>query len=209
MAQNLFALLNNWDLDRNTKTDLLNLSWSSCLVTTKVTRSDIRKQVLLGAIKGQWSLHSFARHYGWFAQRIAKLRNLQLPSDIETRVCRQVTDLFNIKEKPVIRLQVMCDGYMVPIHVDKNRNTSLVIPVDHTSRCYTEFFTSHSTFDQLVDPSICEKVAGVSIVKPTLIDTTVPHGVSSPTKIFEYEPRISLTAKWQTCRFAELEQWLP
>lgn len=177
-------------------------------MTTQVARSDIRKQVFLGAIKGQWSLHNFARYYGWFAQRIATLRNLELPPDIETQVCRQVTDLFNIKEKPVIRLQVLCDGYIVPIHVDKTRNTSLVIPVNHTSRCYTEFFTSHSTFDQLVDPSTCEKVAEVSIVLPTLIDTTVPHSVSSPNKIFEIEPRISLTAKWQTCRFAELAQWL-
>lgn len=204
MQGRVFISIKNWDLNRDTKLNLLDLSWNTLPITTQLTKNHVRKQIVLGVLKGRWNIQHFIRRYGLLGQRIAELRNLQLPRDLESQILLQIGELFDAKEKPIVRLQAMFDGFILPIHVDKTRSASLVIPVRHDVQSSTDFFSSNDFYDQLVDPGSCEKICGIEITGPTLIDTTIPHSVSSSIKIPRSRPRISLTAKWQTCRFADL-----
>ena len=184
---------------------LKDLDWASQPVTTELNRVQVLKDFVNYAGSRHWKIKNFVRRYGWLGQEISVLKNIRLPADLEQAVAEQVQTFFKTTTAPIVRLQVIFNGTVVPLHKDLTRETSFVIPVLNHSGSYTRFYDSATPqLDGLVDPGQCYQVDHVEIVTPTLINTKKIHSVEFANIYTQLHPRISVTAKWPELTFEEL-----
>lgn len=147
----------------------------------------------------------YLAYYGWMLRRIATVKNLRIDAGLEQQVVDMVQKHFNCSESPVVRLQVMFGGEMLPLHTDITRHASLVVPISNHHGTRTDFYRAMRPVDPaLPNPKQCVCLESVEITKPTLIDTDCIHSVVSEKPITKHDPRISLTAKWTNTKFQEL-----
>lgn len=194
----------DWNLDSQLRSKILDLNWSVLPSTTASNRYLMAKLILQGHFKKQYSLWAFVKYYGIALQKICHLANIKLPTELEQQIKDYISELFPVKEIPVIRLQIMFGGTYLPIHIDSTRNASLVIPIAHCENTKTQFFSYTGEKMQLIDPSRCVLLTQTEITMPTMIDTTLPHSVYCENPVTSSHPRLSLTAKWPQTKYSEL-----
>jgi hypothetical protein len=180
---------------------LENLDWKKLTVTTEANRVQVLKRMLRSG--SNWS--DYLTFYGWLLGKIGVVKNLRLDADLEQAITKVIQDHFGCAEAPVLRLQVMFGGEMLPLHTDMTRHASLIFPVANHNSARTNFYRSMTDFDPaLPNPVYCSCVETTVITVPTLIDTDCIHSVVYIEPITEQRPRISLTAKWANTKFRDL-----
>ena len=78
--------------------------------------------------------------YGPENKLIGTIFTLQLPVEIEQEIRSQWTFLTEFDDQPIIRLQIVCGGSLIPVHVDITKTTSLIFPVANHQNCFTQFY---------------------------------------------------------------------
>jgi hypothetical protein len=78
--------------------------------------------------------------YGSENKLIGTMFNFELPVEIEQEIRSQWTFLTEFDDQPIIRLQIVCGGSLIPVHVDKTKTTSLIFPVANHQNCFTQFY---------------------------------------------------------------------
>lgn len=177
------------------------MAWHQLPVTTEANRFQVFRRMI--RTRDNWL--DYLAYYGWMLGRIATVKNLRLDTELEQQVVDTVQKHFHCRESPVVRLQVMFGGEMLPLHTDITRHASLVIPISNHLGARTNFYKALRSVDSaLPNPTQCECVESTVISQPTLIDTDCIHSVVSDAPITKQHPRISLTAKWANTKFRDL-----
>ena len=78
--------------------------------------------------------------YGPENKLIGTIFTLQLPVEIEQEIRSQWAFLTEFDDQPIIRLQIVCGGSQIPVHVDLTKTTSLIFPVANHQNCFTQFY---------------------------------------------------------------------
>lgn len=180
---------------------LENINWQELTVTTEANRTQVLKRMLQSV--EAWP--DYLAFYGWLLGKIGVVKNLRIDRDLEQAITEVIQNYFGCKEAPVLRLQVMFGGEMLPLHTDITRHASLIFPIANHRSARTNFYQSMTDFDPaLPNPVYCSCVETTVITVPTLIDTDCIHSVVYIEPITKQQPRISLTAKWANTKFRDL-----
>jgi hypothetical protein len=134
-----------------------NLNWHDLEYNTiRGVREDLRSQ--------------YQSFYGSENKLIGTIFSLELPVEIEQEIRSQWTFLTEFDDQPTIRLQIVCGGSLIPIHVDTTKTTSLVFPVANHQNCFTQFYEFSEDikiwqehYNNIKDPSWppCDTPAGI------------------------------------------------
>lgn len=189
------------NLDADLQRGIELLAWQQLTVTTEVNRLGVfRRMIRTG---DNW--FDYLAYYGWMLGRIATVKNLRIDHELEQQCVDIVKRHFGCSEAPVVRLQVMFGGQMLPLHIDTPKHASLVIPINNHEGASTNFYRARRPVNSaLPNPRQCECVESIVIARPTLIDTDCIHSVVYDEPITKQYPRISLTAKWTATGFRDL-----
>lgn len=203
-----YFVIDRWDLSADLKQKISTQPWQELKSTSGVDAWSALKIVVKGAIKKDWSLSDFFRTYGFALNQVVDLRNLQLLAEHENEVLTEIQKTWPQIPRPIIRLQVLHSGIWLPIHIDATRTASFVIPISSHEHSITQFYRSSGLMQQLVDPSRSTLFDQIEILRPTLIDTKVPHAVKCQKPLVKINPRMSLTIKWEQYMYKDLVQQL-
>ena len=191
----------HYQVCRDLEISLPQFDWRTLPVTSQANR----RQVLQRIVQSKDNWVDYFAFYGWLLRRVGVVKNLQLPADLEQTIAQRVQSYFESYEVPIIRLQVIYGGSLVPLHTDITRHASLVIPVSNHGSARTNFYEAMRRVDPaLPNPMQCMCIESTVISVPTLIDTDCIHAVVYSEPITEHNPRISITAKWPNTRFKDL-----
>lgn len=194
-------IISDLHLSANLQQQLKSLVWRQLPVTTDIDRLVVLRRMI--RTRDNWL--DYLVHYGWKLQRIATLKNLRIDRELEEQVVDIVQKHFGCSESPVVRLQVMFGGQMLPLHIDTPKHASLIIPIDNHSSASTHFYQALRPVDPaLPNPLQCDCVESIVISQPTLIDTDCIHNVMHNAVVTKQHPRISVTAKWTSTKFSDL-----
>lgn len=196
MDEKPYVICQEWDLTAELISAVRSLDTNDLLVTTSSSRMRTCTEIIKGCMQKKWNLKSFCQTYGIVGEKLSCVQNFRLPDHLESGIMDQLTDRFRFSGDPVIRLQKIFGGGIMPIHVDLTRTASLVIPLQNHADTCTQFFRYQGPVQQLIDPSLCQIFDSVEISRPTLIDTKIPHNVVSPKKQTAENTRLSITLKW-------------
>jgi hypothetical protein len=196
----------DFELDVVSLHELNTINWKKLPVTTELNRWQVFQDFINHYKLRGWKLKNFINRYGIIGQQVCILKNIRLPAELDQRIKKQVNNFFNAAQDPVVRLQVIFNGTIVPLHKDTTRESSFIIPIMNHAGSFTKFYNYNNTQigDGLVDPGACTCVDQVEIVCPTLINTKKIHSVEFANQYTINNPRISITAKWESCNFQEL-----
>ena len=187
-------------LDSELQQLLENLDWQKLTVTTEANRKQVFRRMIRA---GNWA--DYLAVYGWLLGKIGVVKNLRLDNALEQAITKVIQNYFECDEAPVLRLQVMFGGEMLPLHTDITRHASLIFPIANHLSARTNFYESMTDFDPaLPNPMQCMCVESTVITVPTLINTDCIHSVVYIEPITKQRPRISLTAKWANTKFRDL-----
>ena len=108
--------------------------------------------------------------YGPENKLIGTMFNFKLPVEIEQEIRSQWTFLTEFDDQPIIRLQIVCGGSLIPVHVDVTKTTSLIFPLANHQNCFTQFYEFSEDiklwqehYNNIKDPSwpLCETPADI------------------------------------------------
>ena len=148
--------------------------------------------------------------YGWLFSKTGTLSTYKLPLDIEHRISEFLKNSVDSSadQNLFLRLQVIYNGSLVPLHVDRTRSASIIYPIDHSQPAVTKFYKAIGQARRgLCDPTQCEQVDSVLIKHiPVLLNVDEIHSVEyTAGSITKDCPRISLAIKWENRSAAEIE----
>jgi len=152
-----------------------------------------------------------------FFQEAGTILSYELPSNIENNLMEQMSEFLDLDKvgKPIIRLQVVYGGSIIPLHIDQTRGASIVYPIVHSDIAHTNFYSSTYTYNTvgdrgLVDPEDCTLTDTINITTtPVLLNTDKIHAVSyNKGQITKDNPRISITFKWKESVYNQIEAQL-
>ena len=179
---------------------LEQLDWTALTVTSEANQKQVFRRMIQA---GNWV--DYLAVYGWLLGRIGVVKNLRIDHDLEQAIIKVIQNYFECDEEPVLRLQVMFGGEMLPLHTDITRHASLIFPIANHFSARTNFYESMTEFDPaLPNPMQCMCVESTVITVPTLINTDCIHSVVYIEPVTKQRPRISLTAKWANTKFQDL-----
>jgi hypothetical protein len=144
--------------------------------------------------------------YGWKIFNIGAILSLKVPPDLENLIRGEINCYYGnfLAKEAIIRLQVVFGGSMVPPHIDENRNTSIVYPIEHPYVSLTNFYKYDGPVKRgVLSPVFCQLVDSVQIdTIPVLLNVENPHSVTYKKGTYtKKEPRISLTIKFKNLNF--------
>lgn len=150
------------------------------------------------------------KSYGWMFSKTGTLSTYKLPLDIEHRVVNYLKNSVDSSadQNLFLRLQVVYNGSLVPLHVDRTRSASIIYPIDHSQPALTKFYkTSDVTRRGLCNPNCCMEVDSVLIKHdPVLLNVDEIHSVEyAAGSITKQSPRVSLAIKWEHRSVDEIE----
>lgn len=196
-----YQVISGLDLGADLQRRFELLIWQQLTVTTEVNRLGVFRRMI--STGDNWL--AYLAYYGWMLERIATVKNLRIDADLKQQVVDLVRKHFHCRESPVVSLQVMFGGQMLPLHIDTPKHASLVFPIGNHAAARTNFYRALRPVDSaLPNPRQCECVESIVISQPTLIDTDCIHSVVYDVSITKRYPRISLTAKWSATNFQDL-----
>jgi hypothetical protein len=98
--------------------------------------------------------------------------------------------LSKIREKipylsPIYNVNHMPANNLFPIHIDGDRPCALNIPIENTENSFTTFYEIRDNMEMVYDDyrilhaikTPLEEKFRFTLIRPTIIDTSVPHGV--------------------------------
>jgi len=147
-------------------------------------------------------------YYGWSCRHIGNIVYYAMPSDIEQSILAEWNFLKIWPEPPIMRMQIIFGGREIPMHIDRTRACSLIVPLINHTKAVTGFFESRHKNPRrgMVDPSVCVLKCQVRIDQhPVLLNTDVIHNVS---ELDADVPRISLSLKWQNSSYRDIKSFL-
>jgi hypothetical protein len=185
--------------------EIKSLNWSKLPLAFRADQQAFLKQFIQTKKYHNWtSIRGFQRWYGFFAQKIGTLDSYHLPDTLLSKVQNHYNQFFNqLNEPPIIRLQIIYGGTLIPLHIDLTRSTSLIIPIEHEIQANTNFYTSaiNPTLRGMINPNDCVLNNSIIINRiPGLLDVDQIHSVTY-NKLTRESPRISLNLKWPTTKF--------
>lgn len=198
----------------NLKNKIKSLDWSTLPLAYRADRLVFLKEFIrakkytsLSAIRG------FQKCYGFFAQNVGTIDNYHLPEDLLSQVQNHYSQFFDhLDEQPIIRLQIVHGGNLIPLHIDLTRSTSLIVPISHLAPARTNFYTSPDapTSRGMVDPTNCQLTNSIIIDRiPALLDVDQIHAVTYDKHTLTREsPRISINLKWSSTKFSTIAKCL-
>jgi hypothetical protein len=168
-------------------------------------------------LRSAWTsggLFNFLLHYKGNPFNAGCFKNFMLPDSLITRIDPEIAKIFpkEIAAQAIVRLQVIYGGVGLPFHIDPTRSASIVYPISHPHYSETRIFSCNDNLASkgLQDYKKCYLTDVVEIcTQPILIETDRPHDVLYAKNIYtKKQPRISLTIKFETVKFAELAKYL-
>ena len=108
--------------------------------------------------------------YGIENKLVGTMFNFELPVEIEKEIRSQWKFLSHFSDQPILRLQIVCGGSMIPVHVDVTKATSLIYPLANHENCFTQFYEFFEDitlwqehYSNIKDPSwpLCETPADI------------------------------------------------
>lgn len=183
--------------------EVLLIDWRSLRVTSQTNKRMIEAKIFDICHNNQLVLNGFTKHYGSGLQCIANLYNLELPQVLEAQIISAIESIWPKLPSPVIRLQVIEQGTVIPIHIDKTMHASMIIPVSGHDGSLTRFYAGEIFDDNLADPASCHLIDVVEVDQPTIINTDVWHDVCLAGA---EQRRISITSKWSNYAYDEIIQ---
>ena len=108
--------------------------------------------------------------YGIDYNLVGTMFNFELPIELDKEIRSQWKFLSHFNDQPILRLQIVCGGSMIPVHVDVTKTTSLIFPLVNHENCFTQFyeFTEdlkiwQEHYANIKDPSwpLCETPASI------------------------------------------------
>lgn len=78
--------------------------------------------------------------YGTENRLVGTMFNFELPVEIEQEIQSQWKFLSHFSDQPILRLQIVCGGSMIPVHMDVTKATSLIFPLANHENCFTQFY---------------------------------------------------------------------
>ena len=85
------------------------LDWRDLVPTTEANRTQVFKRMIRA---GNWV--DYLAMYGWLLGKIGVVKNLRIDHDLEQAITKVLQNYFGCDEAPVLRLQVMFGGEMLP-----------------------------------------------------------------------------------------------
>ena len=137
---------------------------------------------------------------------VGTLLTYKFPETIENAIKQELyASIYNMKEQPIIRLQVIYGGRHIAVHTDPTRSVSLVYPISNHNYAKTTFYKGPSTLG-VINPADCVLDDYVIIDKhPVMFEVSKPHSVNYPAgTLTKQQPRISLSIKWQHSTFDQI-----
>ena len=128
-------------LNLNLKTELSNLDRSK-LTIADAALYDIDPVRLNNIVENNYSdeKQCFFDFYGDNFTNLASCTTWCLPEKLEKLLLSEYEYFFNlINEAPEIRLQAMT-GVQLPVHVDRHRTVSIILPLKNHSNTWTKFY---------------------------------------------------------------------
>jgi hypothetical protein len=158
LSNDIVAAVKKLPWQRMAKKDIYeNLNWHDLEYNTSMgVPEDLRSQ--------------YQSFYGLENKLIGTMFNFELPAEIEQEIRSQWTFLTEFDDQPIIRLQIVCGGSMIPVHVDITKTTSLIFPVANHKNCFTQFYEFSEDiklwqdhYANIKDPSwpLCETPASI------------------------------------------------
>ena len=199
-----YLVLADFKLDTGLVRDLVELDWRRLEVASVFERQDWILQARQRNIIWQTLCH-----YGIALQHVGTLLSCKLPLDLEQRILDQTRHLWPkiLTDSAIIRLQMIYNGSIIPIHTDINRESSVVYPIFHHSPGATIFYHCDGTYPRgMLPPGQCYQRHAVDIKdRATLLDVTVPHSINYAAGTYTRQnPRVSLSFKFKTLGFDTL-----
>jgi len=151
----------------------------------------------------------FLKTYGLALQHIGTIISAELPNELESAIREEIKQQLHplIANEAIIRLQVVYGGQLIPVHIDKTRNSSFIYPISHPHVSSTEFYDyTGPDLKGVIPPRWCKLTQQVSIDNtPTLIDTSIPHAIRWGKGTYtKKDPRLSLTIKFEQLEFESI-----
>jgi len=194
------------------KNEIESLNWSKLPLAFRADRQLFLKNFIKAKKYTSWtSIRGLQRWYGFFAQNVGTIDNYHLPDTLLSKVQTHYNQFFNqLDEQPIIRLQIIYGGTLIPLHIDLTRSTSLIIPIKHDIQANTNFYKSaiSTSVKGMVNPDDCVLTNSIIInCTPALLDVDQIHSVTY-NKLTRKSPRISINLKWPTTKFNTVAKFL-
>jgi hypothetical protein len=194
-------------LPKKLKTEIEQLDWTKLSMAYRADRLVFLKEFFRSKKYKSWkSIRGFQKYYGFFLQNIGTIEYYHLPEDLLSSVQSHYSNLFkSITENPVIRLQIIHSGSMIPLHIDLTRSTSLIIPVLHRTQAKTNFYSLNTMPNNrgMIEPTDCKLLRSIIIDQvPALLDVDEIHAVTyDKNTLTPDHPRVSVNLKWPETKF--------
>lgn len=206
-----YIVISELQFDNSLINEIKSLSFTTLELATRYDRNNYIKSLRHYHKLSWWQIIKWANYYGWFFSKAGVIDSYRLPIEIENKILLELAKFFGDKviQDCVVRLQVVYDGEIIPLHIDITRTSSIIYPVSHTGLAYTVFYQRNkaiSSKEQLFNPTECQEVNRICINDvPVLLDTTKIHSVQyKDTKLTKNNPRISLSIKWKTLKIDQI-----
>lgn len=158
LSNDIVAAVKNLPWQRMAKKDIYeNLNWHDLEYNTSMgVTEDLRSQ--------------YQSFYGTENNLVGTMFNFELPIELDKEIRSQWKFLSHFNDQPILRLQIVCGGSMIPVHVDVTKTTSLIFPLVNHENCFTQFYEFSEDiklwqehYANIKDPSwpLCETPASI------------------------------------------------
>ena len=143
-------------LPTNLQQQLEKIDWRKLTITSEANRWQVICR-MIKIRKKNWI--DFFNFYGWLLGDIGTVKNLRIGAELSDPISKLIQTYFGCRETPILRLQVMFGGKILPLHTDITRHVSLIIPISNHTVAHTNFYKSSQEFSpELPNPRHCQRV---------------------------------------------------
>jgi hypothetical protein len=206
-----YLILKDLKINQELINQLCAISWQDLTLALRANSTEARQFFFKNYKLTDY--FDFVKYYGLNFNHAATLETYILPQPLEQKIIKEIQNYFHQEfDDLVIRIQVVYDGKVVPMHKDPTRTASVVYPLDHHSYSSTVFYDSvgstdtvESSFLHLLNPTLFTESSKVSIDQyPVLLDVKQAHQVFLSDAYTKQNPRLSLSIKWTKLEFDQL-----
>lgn len=136
-----YQKLPNVTLSNDIINSIKNLPWQTMAkrdIYENLNWHDLGKSTSTGVPENLRS--EYQSFYGVENKLVGTMFNFELPVEIEQEIQSQWKFLSHFSDQPILRLQIVCGGSMIPVHVDVTKTTSLIFPLANHENCFTQFY---------------------------------------------------------------------
>lgn len=204
-----YKTLSNFALPSDLVSDIKNLDYSQ-LEAAMISDRFFYIKALREEGFSWIEIFKWFKSYGWMFSKTGTLTTYKLPLDIEHRIIEFLKKSVDSSadQNLFLRLQIVYNGSLIPLHVDRTRSASIIYPIDHSYPALTKFYkTTNVTRRGMCNPNYCKEVDSILIKNdPVLLNVDEIHSIEyAEGSITKHSPRISLAIKWEHRSVDEIE----